>query len=575
MIVLTSVSLWNYNTNFSTTSHFLAHDDNTGYHSGSDEVAEAAAAHRSSTGHTTTPTTSSGIVGGSRKSSSSTKTTTPYSYTFHGRNYTYPLNYFVEQYPNPTYTGNDWIFQTNKYCNYTYDQDGICNELTYLPSPRTKYSVQEDYFHYKQWWKKHYKLRNDYVNFYQNYINNIKNKQRQQRQQQQQKPSRRRRPIIFLGDSIFETYMGTWFDLPLPQLMKYPNIFQNTLAKAAGTFEYNDYDEEKKYYFDNNPNEYLNIDPTNPLVVAICGDLTQQLFYNMIHTLFFSSISSMIRRTTTTELLLDSYNNNKKNSQVRRRLLEQEVDSNNNSNNINDTYVPTPTHIPDLTTLMKDDPDNMSPIFVVLIGTNNVAQGALPIQAAHGIYSIVRFLLNQINEARGNIENGGASTPTTAPLPYIVVVEMLPHGYDNNHAHTHMPYVDQTNTLLRHDVIPSLQNEYGQDRLGLVACGKEFIKYNYTLATATSSNHARNTDPDPSNKNYHEGYYEKLLIDKETNQTIQRAKYETDEMLINKSLFMDLIHPNVRGHRILLQCIFDHLFLKQQQQQQEQNRFNT
>ena len=601
MLTLTCVSIWNYNTNYSTAQEFnmINHDDagGFGHNSGRNNDEYSSSSNNSNNNRESNEKTKKknsfsppspeaaaaeeedDNSNNNNKKMPSTITTTeasntlPYSYyyTFHGQNNTtYPSSYFVEQYPNPTYKDNDWIFQSNQYCTYSIndkdDGGSICDEVTYLPYPRTKYSIQEkNYFHYVQWWNKHYKLRNDYINFYQKYYDNKK----QQQAQRQENDPRPRRPIIFLGDSIFETYKGTWYDLPIPQLKKFPNFFRNTLTKAATTTTTN-----------NNTNKeqsVTTIDPTNPLVIATCGDHTQHLFYNMIHTLFFNSINNTSNDST-------SNNNN------RRRSLEHDVDrsSNNNNKKPNDDiyHVPPPTHIPDLTTLMKEDPDTMNPIFVVLIGTNNIAQGAVPLQAAHGIYSIVRFLLNQINDAR---RRNGASTSTstttkTAPLlPYIVVVELLPQGYDNKHGHTYMPYLDETNTLLRHDVIPSLQKEYGPNRLSLVACGKEFIKYNYTTtltATATSRSSNRD-DSDPSNNNnYHnnKGYYfyEKVLVDKATNQTIQREQYETDEMLINKRLFMDLIHPNVHGHRILLQCIFDHLLsIQKQQQHQRQNEMNA
>ena len=316
---------------------------------------------------------------------------------------------------------------------------------------------------------------------------------------------------------MFESYLGTWFGIQLRELKTLPNVFYEILVKAAG-------EEKASSSSAIATNEAVALSTTtansttssaatavaaayDPFIIAICGDYTQHLFYHIINTI--------LPATTTS----GSINNNSS-------IME-----------------------------LQEDNSSLPPIFVVLIGTNNIGNGNIPKQTSNGIHAIVKYILDYYSTANSSSASASSTSPS---LPYIIVVELLPRGDITRHGTTWMPYIDETNHLLRQNVIPTLQLQYGYDKLSLARCGSKFILQNYTddgidnssidESTAATADGGAGTVTSNTKKRK-----------TKANKNIKRVQYEANEILINKRLYQDLVHPNEHGHRILLQCILDHL----------------
>jgi lysophospholipase L1-like esterase len=132
------------------------------------------------------------------------------------------------------------IYELTPFC----DADGTCHEKPDRASPRTVYSAKSK-AQYKQWWKLHEKL-------------NLSAQAYVKRREQQVKAGvpLNTRPLIFLGDSITESWLGTNMGYPSERAVDVPKVLEEILATRTGsTFD--------------------------PLVLAIAGDQTQHLLYRI------------------------------------------------------------------------------------------------------------------------------------------------------------------------------------------------------------------------------------------------------------------------------------------------------
>lgn len=117
--------------------------------------------------------------------------------------------------------------------------DGICHEKPDKPSPRTVYSSWTKQ-QYDQWWE-----YNDRLN---------KRAEEYSKKREQQTVGRRKRSLVFLGDSITESWEGTGLGIEKKRAFGIPQVFENRFQK--------DFD---------------------PIVLAAAGDQTQHLLYRMIN----------------------------------------------------------------------------------------------------------------------------------------------------------------------------------------------------------------------------------------------------------------------------------------------------
>lgn len=130
-------------------------------------------------------------------------------------------------------------FATTSFC----DADGTCHEKPDQPSPRTIYSAKSKE-QYDTWWQAHANL------------NATADAYATRRKDNQ---SARSRPLILLGDSITESWVGTDMGLKVPRTEGVPQVLTELLSKSpVGT-------------------------KLDPLVLAIGGDQTQHLLYRLSH----------------------------------------------------------------------------------------------------------------------------------------------------------------------------------------------------------------------------------------------------------------------------------------------------
>ena len=141
----------------------------------------------------------------------------------------------------------DDIYSLSPFC----DEDGICHEKPDKDSPRTVYSAKsEKQFH--QWWKFHAHL-NSTVETYSNKRLSIL----------QQTPagssaSRSSRPLILLGDSITESWIGSNLGHAVLRARGIPRVLTELLQISPST-------------------------TLDPLVLGVGGDQTQHLLYRLSH----------------------------------------------------------------------------------------------------------------------------------------------------------------------------------------------------------------------------------------------------------------------------------------------------
>lgn len=135
----------------------------------------------------------------------------------------------------------DDIFALTPFC----DADGICHEKPEKPSPRTIYSAKSKY-QFKLWWKSHATLNVTA----QQYV--------ERREKEGTNDVQTTRPLILIGDSITESWLGTSMGLPVDRAKGVPQVFKELLADYPGP-------------------------KLDPLILAIAGDQTQHVLYRLEH----------------------------------------------------------------------------------------------------------------------------------------------------------------------------------------------------------------------------------------------------------------------------------------------------
>lgn len=134
------------------------------------------------------------------------------------------------------------------------DADGTCHEKPDKSSPRTIYSAKTKEQH-ATWWELHSKL-NRTAQLYAG-----------RREREASMGIEDTRPLILLGDSITEAWMGTGMGVPAERAKGVPKVLENLLAEP--------------------PASYL-----DPLILAISGDQTQHLLYRLEHGQLLSAYAN-------------------------------------------------------------------------------------------------------------------------------------------------------------------------------------------------------------------------------------------------------------------------------------------
>lgn len=137
-------------------------------------------------------------------------------------------------------------FRTSRFC----DADGTCHERPDAPSPRTVFSARSRE-QYDRWWRVEAEQRE---------------RARAYADARRAKMARARttsgatsittRPLVLLGDSITEAWMGTSYGWSVKRAQGAPEVLRDRLSAAAGL---------------------------DPLVLAVSGDQTQHLLYRLRH----------------------------------------------------------------------------------------------------------------------------------------------------------------------------------------------------------------------------------------------------------------------------------------------------
>jgi len=133
------------------------------------------------------------------------------------------------------------IYASTPFC----DADGTCHEKPDKSSPRTIYSAKSEE-QYNLWWKVHAEL------------NNTAQLYAERREREAREGGTSARPLILLGDSITESWLGTGLGIPADRANGVPEVLDNFLSQSPGTH-------------------------LDPLILAIGGDQTQHLLYRLQH----------------------------------------------------------------------------------------------------------------------------------------------------------------------------------------------------------------------------------------------------------------------------------------------------
>lgn len=131
------------------------------------------------------------------------------------------------------------------------DSDGTCHETPDEPSPKTIYSSVFSKENYDKWWAFNYVL-NERAREY------IEKRKRLQIQENDRANKHHTRSLVFLGDSISESWLGSSFGTKSKRTKGIPQVFDK--------------------YFNQLSNPLF-----DPIVLALSGDQTQQLLYRMIN----------------------------------------------------------------------------------------------------------------------------------------------------------------------------------------------------------------------------------------------------------------------------------------------------
>ena len=132
------------------------------------------------------------------------------------------------------------IYELTSFCS----ADGTCHEKPDRPSPRTVYSAKSEE-QYTQWWKLFQQL-------------NLTVQAYAKRREQKAKDGKHEttRPLILLGDSITESWLGTNMGYPTARAVDVPQVLQELLGVPG-------------------------VPSLDPLVLAIAGDQTQHLLFRI------------------------------------------------------------------------------------------------------------------------------------------------------------------------------------------------------------------------------------------------------------------------------------------------------
>jgi lysophospholipase L1-like esterase len=154
--------------------------------------------------------------------------------------------------------------------------------------------------------------------------------------------------------------------------------------------------------------------------------------------------------------------------------------------------------------------DDPNAIFVILIGTNNLGSGFLPGPTIKGVHKVADYVLQN---TKG----------------HLLLLELLPRGDvhrlkglcpprcspDGSPLDSFLPAVNKVNAAMREEIIPEIKQIHGENRVGLLDCGKPF-----------------------------------------------RAEINDDERKaaqVDRSLMPDDLHPNAAGHELLAQCMLAYI----------------
>ena len=194
-------------------------------------------------------------------------------------------------------------------------------------------------------------------------------------------------------------------------------------------------------------------------------------------------------------------------------------------------------------------------LFVLLIGTNNLAAGHTPDAVARGVVAIANAMLNQTRGrvlVNGLLPRGDGERLLNRICP--------PHCAPNGRPYqSFIPFVDLTNQLIAEKLL-QLERSY-PSRLRFVNCGTLFDTRSPGGGDGSSSGYE-------SSPNGNGGARFKLL---DPRVGAQRAS-EAATNLVNKALTFgegsadgevhrelmpDQLHPNARGHRAWAKCLTD------------------
>lgn len=141
----------------------------------------------------------------------------------------------------------DDVYETTPMCDPV---TGVCGEDAHHPSPRTVFSARS-LDQYERWWQAHALLNTTAAQY---------DAELSEKTSSNPVQSARETPLILLGDSITESWLGTDMARPIDRAKGIPQILQKRLVGGA--------DDKIKY---------------RPLVLAIGGDQTQHLLYRLPH----------------------------------------------------------------------------------------------------------------------------------------------------------------------------------------------------------------------------------------------------------------------------------------------------
>lgn len=135
------------------------------------------------------------------------------------------------------------VYANTRFC----DVNGTCGESPTTPTTRTIYSART-FLQYQKWL---------------NYNEQLNEKARVYAEKRRYQGSNSSRPLIFLGDSITEAWMGTSLGTPTERSKGIPDLLQEWMRSSPSK---------------SSPGQHL---PFDPLVLGVSGDQTQHLLWRI------------------------------------------------------------------------------------------------------------------------------------------------------------------------------------------------------------------------------------------------------------------------------------------------------